>query len=201
MTVSIITPWLDHSELCQVYERGVQGAEVIVIDNGSQPEHAAKIAAMLERLSGKYIRNEDNRFFAPANNQGLQVATGEIVLFLNNDVELRAGFLEQVKRDVKHGGLYGPSKGNRYGEDYIEGWCIAGMRDDWSMLNGWPEDMPGMYWEDNVLCFRAKRQGMTLHRTSWPAWHYSNYTSCQTPGAYDTSAANARFFMEELQCS
>jgi GT2 family glycosyltransferase len=198
--VSIITPWLNHSELCPIYERCTAGAEVVVIDNASEWMHARLIEQMVERMNGKLIVNKENRFFAPANNQGLQVATGEIVVFLNNDVELRPQFLAQVAADVKPGGLYGPSLGNRYGHDYIEGWCIAATRETWQQVGGWPEDMPGMYWEDNLLCLRAERAGVTLNKTAWGAWHYSNYTTRVTPGAYDHSEANMQYFLRELTC-
>jgi GT2 family glycosyltransferase len=199
--ISIITPWLNHSELCPMYERGVKGAEVIIVDNGSEWMHAQKIGQMVERLGGKLITNKENRFFAPANNQGLQVAAHDIVLFVNNDVELRPWFLPQVEADVKPGALYGPSAGSRYGQGYIEGYCIAATRDTWETIGGWPEDMPGMYWEDNLLCLRAERKGIKLVQTTWGAWHHSNYTSRQTPGAYDHSAGNEQYFLKELRCS
>jgi GT2 family glycosyltransferase len=198
--VAIITPWLNHSELCPMYERCVKGAEVIIIDNASEWMHAERIEQMVSRLGGKLISNKVNRYFAPANNQGLQIAESEIVLFLNNDVELRPGFLAAVERDVKPGGLYGPSMGSRHGRPYIEGWCIAATLDTWRKIGGWPEDMPGMYWEDNLLCLRAERAGLTLNQTTWSAWHHSNYTTRVTPGAYDHSAANEQFFVKELTC-
>jgi hypothetical protein len=129
----------------------------------------------------------------------LQVATGDVVLFLNNDVELRAGFLAQVERDVKPGGLYGPSMGNRYGHDYLEGYCIAATRNTWDKLGGWPDDLPGMYWEDNILCLKAERMGITFNKTNWPCWHANAYTSLKTPGALDHSAANEAEFLRRLR--
>ena len=200
--ISIVTPWLDHSELCKMYERGVKGAQVIIIDNGSDLLQAELIEHMVGRLNGIYIRNETNRLFAPANNQGLQAATGEIVLFLNNDVELRPGFLAQVERDVKPGGLYGPSMGNRHRQNYIEGWCIAATRDTWDKLGGWPDDLPGMYWEDNILCLKAERLGITLNKTNWYCWHHNAYTTrTMWTEAVAHSAANEAKFIERIQSS
>ena len=200
MSVSVITPWLNASELCPMYERGVKGAEVIVVDNGSTGDHPLKVAAMVERLGQAqgcaiYVRNETNNLFAKANNQGLEQATGEIVVFLNNDVECRPGFLEAVERDVQPGALYGPSKLNRHGVDYIEGWCIVARREVWEDLCGWDADYyQGLYWEDNDLCWRAMQKGYALIETRWPVWHYNNYTSNRVPGAKDSAAANeARF--------
>lgn len=198
-TISIITPWLDASELRSIYERTCTGAEVIVIDNGSQAHHANAIKAMVNRLNGRYIRNETNRKFAAANNQGVAVATGDIVLFLNNDVEAPAGWLKQVERDVKPGNLYGPSKQTRDTGPYIEGHCIAATRDTWERLNGWAEDYPGMYWEDNDLCWRASLMGIGLVETHWPVYHYGNYTSKRTNGAYDHSMANYQELVKRIR--
>ena len=202
MTISIITPWLNNSQLVRTYEPSVKGAEVIIVDNGSEPAHAAMLAGMVRRLGGVLIRNEDNRGFAAANNQGLAQATGDIIVFLNNDIEAPApAWLEQVERDVEVGVLAGPSLQYRHGIAYIEGYCIAGRREVWEQLGGWPADLPGMYWEDNILCLQAQRAGIRLKATNWPVWHFSNYTSRQTPGAYDHSAANERVFLEMLSCA
>jgi hypothetical protein len=38
--VSIITPWRDHPKLIADYVRSVAGAQVILEDNASAPEHA-----------------------------------------------------------------------------------------------------------------------------------------------------------------
>ena len=215
--ISIITPWLDASELRGVYEqtcswydvtlfntKDVEAytkslplkVEVVVIDNGSQPHHANAIKAMVNRMNGRYIRNETNQRFSKANNQGLAVATGDIIIFVNNDVEGRGDWLAQVERDVKPGALYGPVKSAKVlggrNVPYIEGFCIAATRDTWDKLGGWDETLPGMYWEDNELCLRASRMGLDLIETTWPVYHYGNYTSAKTPGAYDHSAVNQK---------
>lgn len=185
-----------------MYAKGVAGAQVIVIDNGSAPEHAVKIRAMVAGLDGIYLRNEHNALFAEANNQGLAHATGEIVVFLNNDVECRAGFLEQVERDVEAEALYGPSKLEKFGFPYLEGWCIAAPRAVWATLGGWDTQyFKGLYWEDNDLCFRALQKGYTLNQRPWPVWHFNNYTSNLVPGAKDHSAENMQKFLERARAA
>jgi GT2 family glycosyltransferase len=195
--ISIVTPWLNASELCPMYARGLAGAELVIVDNGSEAEHAERIRAMVERTNGIYLRNEENRLFAEANNQGLAAATGDIIVFLNNDVECRAGFLEQVERDTEGGALYGPSKLEKFGHPYLEGWCIAAQRSVWEALRGWDaEYFTGLYWEDNDLCYRATKAGFLLIQRPWPVWHFNNYTSNRTPGAKDNSAGNMARFLE-----
>lgn len=198
--ISVITPWLNHSELCPIYKRQLASAQVIVVDNGSIESHKWAIQAMVKQLDGIYIRNEENCLFATANNQGLQAATGDIVLFLNNDVECRPGFLDKVAADVQPDGLYGPSKLKKHGLDYIEGWCIAAYREVWQSLNGWDDDYySGLYWEDNDLCWRAVQRGYTMNERSWPVWHYNNYTSNGVVGAMDRSAENEAKFLERVR--
>lgn len=200
LTISIITPWLNASELIGVYEKSVQGAEAIVIDNGSDWLHAERIEQMVKRLGGVYIRNDQNRGFSTANNQGLEKATGDVVIFMNNDVECQPTFLERVRMDVKPGEICGPSLLHKHGYDYIEGWCIAAYRDIWQSLGGWDDKYyTGLYWEDNDLCFRAVKAGYKLKKTIWPVWHFNNYTTSKLPGAYDHSASNEALFLKRTR--
>jgi GT2 family glycosyltransferase len=198
--ISVVTPWLNAPELCRMYARGLRGAEVVIVDNGSGALAAERIETMVIELGGVYLRNEHNALFAEANNQGLAAATGEIVVFLNNDVECRAGFLHQVEQDVEDGALYGPSKLRKLDHDYLEGWCIAARREVWNALGGWDaEYFTGLYWEDNDLCFRAVRAGYNLIERPWPVWHFNNYTSGSVPGSMDHSAGNMHKFMERVR--
>lgn len=57
--------------------------EVIVVDNASADGSAAMVQA--EFPNAKLIANAENRGFGAANNQGLAIATGELVLLLNSD--------------------------------------------------------------------------------------------------------------------
>lgn len=68
--------------------------EVIVVDNASPPS----VARVLEPFSGRIrvIRNDANLGFARACNQGAQGALGRHVLFLNNDIEVHAGWLDPL---------------------------------------------------------------------------------------------------------
>jgi GT2 family glycosyltransferase len=199
--ISIVTPFLNHSELIPMFAHSTTGAQVIIVDNGSEPEHAEKLQAFC-KLAGEraiYIRNETNRGFSAANNQGLAVATGEIVVFMNNDVECRPGWLDQVARDVQPGILCGPSLLIKHGWRYLEGYCIAAHRGVWGALGGWEEHYyTGLYWEDNDLCARAVHAGFELVKTTWPVWHFNNYTSRGMPGADSHSKDNERKFLERV---
>ena len=197
--ISIITPWLDSPELIPDYEAAVSGAQVIILDNGSDNETGIALREMVQRLGGGYIRNDANRGYAEANNQGLEAASGEVTIFLNNDITADPGWLDQVGESVKSGALYGPSLGMRYVDGaaiaYLEGWCLIGKTDELREIGGWNANaFPGLYWEDNELCWRAMRHGLSLKQIALPIQHINNYTSAKTPGAYDNSAKNRAVF-------
>lgn len=199
MTVSIVTPWLDHPELIPAYEAAAAGAQVVIVDTGSTPENCAQVAAMAIRLGGYHKAWLDGRpfSFAAACNDGLAYATGDIVMFLNNDISADPGWLRLVGRDVRAnpGALLGPATDVRglAGRAllYIEGWCIAAERSVWDRLNGWDaETFQRPYWEDVDLCWRATRLGIRLRRRPWPVRHINNVTADSVPGSKDASDAN-----------
>lgn len=195
--ISVVTAWYNHSELIPAYERAVKGAQVIIVDNASDGITSDALRGMVERLGGIYIRNDSNAGFAAANNQGLAQATGEIVVFLNNDVEPWGDWLAIIAQ-LKRGGLYSPSMRMQYVSGvplmYLEGWCLAGYRADFERIGGWAKDWQGLYWEDNELCWRASRAGLRLEQINLPLRHLSNYTTATTPGAYDHSTSNRTRF-------
>ena len=58
--------------------------EVIVVDNNSQDSSVEMIKKEFPLV--RLIENDDNKGFGKANNQGLKIATGEYLMFLNTDV-------------------------------------------------------------------------------------------------------------------
>lgn len=68
--------------------------EIIVVDNASPTDDPGPIARLFPRV--QLIRATENLGFAGGNNLGLHRATGEYVLFLNNDTEVAPDFLEPL---------------------------------------------------------------------------------------------------------
>lgn len=78
--------------------------EVIVIDNASTdvtPQACAFLGKQLFGTNFKFIRNEVNRNFAAASNQGAESASGEFLLFLNNDTQPEKGWYEALLNDFR----------------------------------------------------------------------------------------------------
>ena len=86
--------------------------EVIVVDNASTDE----TPAWLKIYSGthpnlKIILNSDNTGFAGGNNQAAREATGEYLVFLNNDTVVTQGWIERLLAHLQSDpaiGLVGP---------------------------------------------------------------------------------------------
>jgi GT2 family glycosyltransferase len=69
-------------------------AEIIVVDNASIENPTALITSQYPEV--KLIVSYKNLGFAGGNNLGIEMSTGKYILFLNNDTEVDAGFLEPL---------------------------------------------------------------------------------------------------------
>ncbi len=69
-------------------------SEVIVVDNGSSDGTLGMLAVDFPDV--RVIRNETNRGFAAANNQGIAIALGRYLLLLNSDTVVHADALDRL---------------------------------------------------------------------------------------------------------
>jgi GT2 family glycosyltransferase/Flp pilus assembly protein TadD len=98
--VSIIIPVFNKIELTRACLRAVRSNtpsdlfEIIIVDNASTD--GTQVFLKEEAADARVIRNQVNRGFAGACNQGARAARGDCLLFLNNDTEPRPGWLEPL---------------------------------------------------------------------------------------------------------
>ena len=98
-----------------------------------------------------------------------------MVLFLNNDIRMTDHrWLEDIREAVEPGVLVGPLRYDNHAKvddqhlPYIDGWCLAGMREDLLELGGFDESLEEpAYYSDNLLCLEARAHGMTLRDVEW----------------------------------
>ncbi len=106
MNISVVIPvlnQLDYTRAClaSLGPDLARGVRVVVIDNGSDDSTTEFLAAGAEVT---VIRNATNRGCAAAWNQGVQTASAEWVVLLNNDTLVTDGWLtEQIQYAEEHG--------------------------------------------------------------------------------------------------
>jgi GT2 family glycosyltransferase len=194
-SLTVVTPWLNHRELERDYWAAMRtvGAEVLVIDNGSEPP--LPNAWRLDRNTG----------FSHACNVGLELARTDAVLWLNNDIAaVRADWLEPIRDALEPGVLVGANlrfdqHGSVDGESfpYLDGWCLAGMRDDLLDLGGFDESYAEpAYYSDNDLCLRARAAGMRLREVPVGLVHKLNVTAGHSVAVSEATVANRQRFIE-----
>jgi hypothetical protein len=198
-SVTVVTPWWQHHELAPDYQQAVFAAapdQVIVVDNGGAPE-----LPLLPRLHT--VEMGWNSGFSHACNAGLEAATTDAVLFLNNDIVATGpDWLRPLRQALEPGVLVGANIRNDPHAHvdgiplpYIDGWCLAGMRDDLLDLGGFDEgyDEPA-YYSDNDLCLRARAAGMTLREVRVGLRHKLNVTAGHGADVVAASTANRQRF-------
>lgn len=75
------------------------GRELVVVDDASPDETLAALDAYGEQI--RVVALGENRGYAEACNAGAKAADGELLLFLNNDTEPQAGWLDAMLRHAE----------------------------------------------------------------------------------------------------
>lgn len=199
-SITVVTPWLDAHELIPGYQRAVtvlgDDDRLVIVDNGSTPA-----------IPDAAIRLPTNHGFSKACNFGLDAATTDAVLFLNNDIRMTsATWLQQIRQALKPGVLVGArlrtdahTAVDGVAVPYLDGWCIAGMTAELLALGGWNEAFTEpAYYGDNELCVRAQAAGMRLVAVPVGLQHLGNYTS-RRMDVTGVSARNRERYVEAVR--
>jgi len=123
--IILVLNQLEHTKAClqSIVAHTPTLHEVIIVDNGSTdgtPEFLKNW--QVGHANCTVIRNETNRGFAGGNNQGLAVARGEFLLWLNNDTVVTPGWLEAmlaVYARHPETGLVGPMSNRVSGPQFV----------------------------------------------------------------------------------
>jgi GT2 family glycosyltransferase len=78
--------------------------ELIVVDNGSEDGSLDFIRRVPTPFPVTIVANHHNESFSDANNQGAALASGELLLFANNDIQpFEAGWLRELVASLRRG--------------------------------------------------------------------------------------------------
>ncbi len=133
------------------------------------------------------ILNKKNEGFSKANNQGLEIARGEYLFFLNNDTTVTKNWLTKLVKEIEsdpkigmvgpnlppfdnpklvYGGGYVDDSGiarHNYNKDkdvgQIGGAALLFKRELYNKIGGFDEGFSPIYFEETDFCERAHRAG------------------------------------------
>lgn len=182
--------------------------EIIIIDNGSTDSTPIMLETWTER-GVQVITNEDNQGFGPANNQGAKEASGDVLIFINNDVVVKGDYvtilIEALKRNPRD--LYGAqyldfdTGWNTFADGvkipYLAGWCLAMRRRTFDKLGGFDERYKPGDFEDVDLCYTASRDGRFLRPVQLPVTHMFGQTARQLPDRKKVTEKHRELFAEK----
>lgn len=218
---SIITCVWNKAQITEDYLEGIAKTkgvifELIIIDNGSRD----KTPTLLKKYQKQYsflrvITNKKNRGFGPANNQGAEIAQGQYLLFLNNDVVVQnEGWLEKLVQIAKEypRSLLGPmlvdwndwTLFRNKQTPYINGWCVFGEKKMFEEIaeDGriFDENFGLAYFEDVELSQRARLAGYELKETlGLGLIHLGSRTITQLNITKQTEKAQLHFYNKMTQ--
>lgn len=182
--------------------------EVIVVDNASDDNtiNLDKLPSIDLPRRFKLIKSGINEGFARGNARGYEVAEGEYILFLNNDIRVSTNhelWIEDLLHAAEDGSLVGPTAGLLdndlnfiketnvldilpmvgTGHNYMSGWCLCAKKTifDKLILNGctgpFSYEFGLAYFEDTDLSFRAKELCISFKIVHVPVTHFGKMTS------------------------
>lgn len=208
MKISIVTPVYNQWNFTKAYLRDLSVLsgehEIIIVDNGSEDItkelHKDKSIAPKLPKNLKTIQLKENTGFAVGSNIGYKEASGDYIIFLNNDIRVKNESISWAQTLAKSAGnkLVGPTGGllnpdfsfvceaNKFINSkyfYMSGWCLCAKKKTFDKLIIDNNDGPfstefGIaFFEDVDLSYRAKEVGISFDIVPIPLVHFGHTTA------------------------
>ncbi len=205
MKLSVITLTLNKLEYTKKFVeslyRYTKDFELIIVDNGSTDGTVEYLKSLKDV---KLILNTENKGFAAGNNQGIKIAEGEYIGFLNNDILLYPDWFEACEEVFKtenvgfvsprqvdpHYDNTNPEKyikyfqGFHYDKPYEKSFdecvfsCVVTKREVLDKIGVFDENFFPAFFEDNDLKYRAIEAGYGIFVTNEACFfHFGSVTS------------------------
>jgi GT2 family glycosyltransferase len=166
--------------------------ELIMVDDCSTDRTPEVLEWWRDRLKGKMRtpRNPQNQGYGPSCNRGARFATSDIVVFMNNDIDIRGSFvaptiqkLVEEPRSLVTVNLVdwdgGWNKWDGKVVPYAEGWYLAAWKETWDELGGFDERFVPCDYEDVDLSYRAIQADFQLIPLNLPLVHIGGISANQ----------------------
>lgn len=167
--------------------------EIIVVDNASTDGTAEWLFKQQAKHPNEPLRVvalQENLGYAGGLNVGLEIAQGEKVVCMNNDIiclhplwlDVLFKPLDENPRRLIGCRLICDNGMTDVGAGpvpYLEGWMVAAHRDFWEEMGGWDSELSPIAWfEDVDLSWRAVQAGYELYENrNVPVMHMFGYTA------------------------
>lgn len=180
--------------------------EMIVVNNGSTDGTKALLTifkSQYQPLVTKHL--PENTGFPGGNNCGAQVASGDILIFISNDVTPIGDYITPIVQAIQSdpAALYGAellsydTGWNNFEPvgviPYLAGWLLACHKLTWARLDGFDEAFSPCDYEDLDLSYRADQMGIALRPLNLPLRHAFGQTAMQLDRLSITNRNRAYF--------
>lgn len=180
MKYSIIIPTYNHcNDLLKpcvesvINYSNIENIEIIISANGCTDETLNYTNELLKKFPNniKIVWNIDPIGFTKATNEGIKVATGEFIIFLNNDTEVLPSSknywldsLEQPFKENNKTGITGPLSlyDNNVNSNFIVFWCAMIRRSIFNEVGILDEIFNPGFGEDIDFAMRLKQAGYNV---------------------------------------
>ena len=171
---TIIIPQYEQSDLTVVCVRSLRGADaiqwpVIVVDDGSSAAALATLFDQMVEVPHATVIPQRRQGVSVAWNRAAEVAATRFLVFLNNDTLTAGAWVDDLLRPLRE--QRAVVSGVRFRREqalpryvlerlptrtFLEGWCFAALRDDWSGVGGFDETFR-LYFSDTDFQARIVR--------------------------------------------
>lgn len=226
MKLSVITLTYNNLEYTKKFIKSLykytDDFELIIVDNGSTDGTVEYLKTLRENV--KLILNPENYGFSRGNNQGIEVAQGEYIGFLNNDILLYPNWFEECEKvfGKEKAAFVSPRQVSPHYDgvnerNYFKSWrkfinydtdyqktfddcffaCVITKREILNQIGYFDENYTPAFFEDNDIKYRAIDMGYDLYVCNKiPFFHFGSVTSEKLNFNYEK---NRRYYYEKCR--
>lgn len=122
--------------------------EIVLVDNGSEPPYKPPFTGFADMT---VIRNEENKGFPAAVNQGIRTAKGDIIILLNNDVIVTPGWADDIPDMLEEFGIVGPVTNYAAGFQRVQVGAYGSKDGLYDQAKEWNQEYDGCLQEVNFV--------------------------------------------------